>query len=69
MTDFRPGRPLPTEDRSTQERQLYHAQRKDGEWATMTWEESIWQWRQLRGGGEDGYGRAGWRELQAWLVK
>ncbi|WP_157464950.1 hypothetical protein [Deinococcus apachensis] len=51
MTDFRPGRPLPANDSETQERQLYHSQRKDGAWATMAREGNAWQWRQLHGGG------------------
>lgn len=69
VTDFRPGQPLPADDRSTQERQLYHAQLKSGEWATMTREESTWQWRRLRGEDADGYGRGGWREMQKWLLE
>ncbi|WP_084047701.1 hypothetical protein [Deinococcus hopiensis] len=70
MTDeFRPGRPLPSEERGTQERLLYHIQRVSGEWCTMSREEGSWQWRQLRGGGDDGYGRGSWREMHAWLAK
>ncbi|MCP2015600.1 hypothetical protein L1280_002768 [Deinococcus sp. HSC-46F16] len=65
--EFRPGRPLPPEDSSTQERQLYHAQRKSGELATMTREGGVWQWRLLHGEGEDGYARGGWREMRGWL--
>ncbi|GBF05497.1 hypothetical protein DAERI_050006 [Deinococcus aerius] len=69
MTDFRPGRPLPTTDSETQERQLYHTQRASGAWATMIRDESGWQWRLLRGEEPDGYGRGGWRQLQTWLAK
>ncbi|WP_104992742.1 hypothetical protein [Deinococcus sp. NW-56] len=67
MTDFRPGHPLPSLEIDAKERQLYHAQRGSGAWATMQREEGSWQWRQLHGGGEAGYGRGSWREMQAWL--
>lgn len=67
--EFRPGQPLPSSDSETKERQLYHAQRANGEWATMQRDEGTWQWRQLRGGEDDGYGRGGWREMQAWLAR
>ncbi|SMB85563.1 hypothetical protein [Deinococcus hopiensis] len=59
----------PLQSRVPLERQLYHAQRVSGEWATMSREEGSCQWRQLRGGGDDGYGRGSWREMHAWLAK
>lgn len=61
MTEFRPGIPLPNDPQQTQERQLYHAQRPGGTWATMLRDENSWQWRSLRGGD---YGAGGWNDMQ-----
>lgn len=66
MTDFLPGVPLPADSTRTQERQLYHAQRPDGTWATMIREENGWQWRSLRG---SDYGSGGWNDMQKWLAE
>jgi hypothetical protein len=64
---FTPGRPLPADSTSTQERTLYHAPRSSGELGSMTREGGTWQWRRLRGDGPDAYGTGGWSDLQAWL--
>lgn len=64
--DFRPGKPLPTDQQQTQDRQLYHAQLRDGTWATMSREGGTWQWRTVRGAH---YGSGGWSDLQGWLAK
>ncbi|MFC4424831.1 hypothetical protein [Deinococcus navajonensis] len=69
MTVFRPGKPLPGDPTGTSERTIYHAQRKNGEWATMTREGGTWQWRQLHGQADDEYGSGGWSDLQKWLAK
>ncbi|GAA5437717.1 hypothetical protein [Deinococcus aquaticus] len=66
---FTPGRPLPSDPQSTQERTLYHAPMQSGEMGSMTREGGTWQWRQLRGGGPEAYGSGGWNDLQAWLQR
>ncbi|MBZ9753548.1 hypothetical protein K7W42_22200 [Deinococcus sp. HMF7604] len=66
---FQPGRPLPSDPQTSQERTLYHAPRGSGPMATMTREGGTWQWRQLHGDVPDGYGTGGWNDLQAWLRK
>ncbi|GAQ23932.1 hypothetical protein DEIGR_400065 [Deinococcus grandis] len=64
---FQPGRPLPADPQTTQERTLYHAPRMSGVMGSMTREGGTWQWRQLRGDGPDAYGTGGWNDLQKWL--
>lgn len=43
LMTFQPGRALPTDPLTSQERTLYHAPRKGGELATMTREGGTWQ--------------------------
>ncbi|GGK36890.1 hypothetical protein GCM10008955_33420 [Deinococcus malanensis] len=64
---FQPGRPLPTDSQTTQERTLYHQARGSGAVATMTREGGTWQWRELHGNAPDGSGSGGWNDLQKWL--
>lgn len=64
---FTPGRPLPADPQTTQERTLYHAPQASGALGTMTREGGTWQWRRLRGDGPDAYGSGGWGDLQKWL--
>lgn len=66
---FQPGRPLPADPQTTQERTLYHAQRTSGEMGTMTREGGTWQWRLIRGDTPDAYGSGGWNDLKTWLSK
>lgn len=66
---FQPGRPLPSDPQSTQERTLYHAPRSTGALATMTREGGAWQWRQLHGETGEAYGTGGWSDLQKWLAQ
>lgn len=66
---FQPGRPLPTDPMTTQDRTLYHAPRTSGVMATMTREAGTWQWRQLHGEPDDAYDTGSWNELQKWLSR
>lgn len=64
---FRPGQRLPGDQGATKERTLYHQARSSGQLATMTREGGTWQWRQLHGNVQDGYGSGTWSEMQQWL--
>ncbi|MFC4426186.1 hypothetical protein [Deinococcus navajonensis] len=66
---FQPGRLLPSDPQSTQERTLYPHVRGSGAIATMTREDGTWQFRQLHGQPDDAYGSGGWNDLQTWLTK
>ena len=68
LLDFLPGQELPALSQDAKDKQLHHAQRRDGQAATMSLDGSTWQWRRLRGGeGADAYGSGGRSAMQEWL--
>lgn len=66
---FQPGRPLPSDPQTTQERTLYHHVRGSSAMATMTREGGTWQFRQLHGEPDDAYATGGWNDMHTWLEK
>ncbi|MFC4638531.1 hypothetical protein [Deinococcus hohokamensis] len=66
---FQPGRPLPSDPVTAQERTMYHHVRAGGAMATMARDGGAWPFRQLHGQLEDAYASGGWNDLQAWLKK
>lgn len=74
MSDFAPGRPLPTELSQCHAGRLYHHALMPGRYATMLLRQEdgrdTWSWRHLRavpsGAGPD-HGSGSWKEMVAWL--
>lgn len=68
MAEFLPGRPLQSLD-DLQEGLLYHHTTPAGNVVTVQREGTLFKWRTIRYGDEDGHGEGSREQFKAWLAK